>query len=189
MVNPLNHKFIHIKATTLWDERNEEFIHLPEATIELEHSLATISKWEAKWGLPFLSEKKKTPEQLIDYIRIMAVNETKIDKRIFDYLSGPVYKVVQEFIDAPMSATWFREDKQSRGRGRIITSELIYYWMIALNIPIECEHWHLNRLLTLIKVCNEESKPREKRKPMDNAALRERDALNKQRQQQLNTHG
>ena len=179
---------IIVPARELWDERNQEFINVKEQPLALEHSLVSLSKWESKWCKPFLTKQEKTREEIIDYVRCMTLTEN-VDPIIYEYLSEGNVKQINSYIDAPMTATWFSEDdkKKSKGSGEQITSELIYYWMVALNIPFECQYWHLNRLITLIRVCNVKN---QKPKKMSRRELMSRNAsLNAARKQKLNTKG
>lgn len=179
---------IVVPARELWDERTQEFINIKEQPLTLEHSLVSLSKWESKWCKPFLTKQEKTREEIIDYVRCMTLTED-IDPIIYEYLSEGNVKQINSYIDAPMTATWFSEDdkKKSRGSGEQITSELIYYWMVALNIPFECQYWHLNRLITLIRVCEVKN---QKPKKMSRRELMSRNAsLNAARKQKLNTKG
>ena len=138
----------------LWDENRQEFLPPSKSqSIQLEHSLVSLSKWEAKWNRAFLSKREKTTEEMIDYIRCMTITKD-IDPDIYYRLSAANIKEIDEYIGAPMTATYFPDDKIMGHSRDTVTSELIYYWMIALNIPFECQKWHLNRLFALIKVCN-----------------------------------
>lgn len=180
---------ITIPATELWDENKEEFITIKERTLQLEHSLVSLSKWESKWCKPFLSKDIKTEEETLDYIRCMTITQN-VDPDVYNFIPNNILEEIKEYIDAPMTATWFNDDKNGKGgkgNSEQITSELVYYWMIAQNIPFECEKWHLNRLLTLIKVCNVKNQPPKK---MSKKALMSRNAaLNAARRKQLNTKG
>ena len=177
---------ITIPATELWDEDKEEFIITKEQTLQLEHSLVSLSKWESKWNKPFLSKDAKTEEEELDYIKCMTITQN-VDPNVYNFMPLNVREEIKEYINAPMTATWFSEDKTSKSSSEQITSELVYYWMIAQNIPFECEKWHLNRLLTLIKVCNIKSQPPKK---MGKKAIMSRNAaLNAARRKQLNTKG
>lgn len=144
-----------------FDEFHSEFVNIPEQRLVLEHSLVSLSKWESKWNKPFLGNESKTLEESLDYVRCMTVNKN-VDPLVYRGITRPMFDKINEYICAPMTATWFSKDQPKGGRGEIVTSELIYYWMIALNIPFECEKWHLNRLLTLIKVCNIKNSPAKK---------------------------
>ena len=177
---------ITIPAVNLWDEKNEVFVELKEQTLQLEHSLVSLSKWESKWGKPFLSKDKKTEEETIDYVRCMTITQN-VNPDIYLYLTEDNYNQINKYIDDPMTATTFCEDKTTKNNREIITSELIYYWMIALNIPFECQKWHINRLLTLIKVCNIKNQPPKKRSRRE--IMSRNAALNQARRQQLNTRG
>lgn len=177
---------VTIPATELWDEVKEEFINVKEQTLQLEHSLVSISKWESKWHKPFISKDKKTEEETIDYIKCMTITQN-VDPKVYDFIPSNVQDEIKEYIDDKRTATWFADDKGGKSNPEQITSELIYYWMIAQNIPFECEKWHLNRLLTLIKICNIKSQPTKK---MSEKALMSRNtALNAARRKQLNTRG
>lgn len=177
---------ITIPSSELWDEKNEEFIHTKKQTLQLEHSLVSLSKWESKWCKPFLTRNEKTIEETIDYIRCMTLTQN-VNQDVYNYLTNENIRQVNEYIDAPMTATKFLEDKNTKTSREQITSELVYYWMIALNIPFECQKWHLNRLLTLIRVCNIKNKPAKK---MSKKEIMERNrALNEARKKQLHTKG
>lgn len=176
---------ITIPAIELYDEVAEEFISSPETKLELEHSLVSISKWESKWEKPFLSDEQKSTEETIDYIRAMTVTPD-VPPNTYSNLTGEHVKEISDYIDSKMTATWFNETKTS-GRKEIITSEIVYYWMITLNIPFECQDWHFERLLTLIKVCNEKNAPAKKMSRSEIAARNR--ALNAQRKAQMKTSG
>ena len=177
---------IKIPASELWDERKEEFIHTKEQTLQLEHSLVSLSKWESKWCKPFLSSTELTNEETMDYIRCMTITQN-VKPETYNSLTKENIDEIKKYIEAPITDKFFSEGKHSGGNRRIITSELIYYWMIALNIPSEYQKWHLNRLLTLIRVCNEENKPPKKRSRRD--IMSRNAALNAARRKQLNTKG
>lgn len=152
----------------LWDEKEECFIPVPackEQVLQLEHSLISLSKWESKWCKPFHANEEKTIEQTIDYIKCMTLNKN-VDPSVYDRLTEDNLKQITDYIYAPMTATTINDRGQKKKSKEIITSEVIYYWMIANNIPFECEKWHLNRLIMLIRVCgahNEEPKKTNKR--------------------------
>ena len=177
---------IKIPETEQWDELKQEFVYTKAQTLQLEHSLVSLSKWESKWCKPFLSKEDKTFEETIDYIRCMTLNRHVPDE-VYGFLTRSNIKQINEYISAPMTATWFSQDTTGRGSREQITSELIYYWMIALNIPFECQKWHLNRLLTLIRVCNLKNQPSKK---MSRREIMSRNAaLNAARKKQLGTNG
>ena len=178
---------LKIPAIELWDEINERFISIKEQTLSLEHSLVSLAKWESKWCKPFMSKEEKTVEQTIDYIRCMTLTQN-VDPMVYNYLSNENIKAINAYIEAPMTATVITDssNKQSK-RGETVTAELIYYWMIALQIPFECQKWHLNRLLTLIRVCNIKQQP--PKKMGRNQLLSRNAALNAARRNQLHTNG
>lgn len=176
---------ITIHAQELWDEATERFVYVKEQTITLEHSLVSISKWESKWHVPFFSKDDKTPEMLIDYIRCMNLTQ-HVDPVIFNYLSADNHKAIQNYIEDPRSATTFGEQGGPPNR-EIITSELIYFWMVTWRIPFECQRWHINRLLNLIRICgikNQQPKKMSQREIMSRNA-----ALNAARRKKWNTKG
>ena len=177
---------IIIPSTELWDEQKQEFTMTKEYVLQLEHSLVSISKWESKWNKVFLSKDEKTYEETIDYIKCMTITQN-IPDEAYRYITKSNVDKIDEYISAPMTATWFSKEKSTGISREKITSELIYYWMIALNIPFECQKWHLNRLLTLIRVCNVKNAPPKK---MSKRSLMQRNtALNAARRQQYNTTG
>lgn len=146
---------VHIPDQEIWDEQNEIFIHLKSIDLQLEHSLISLKKWEQKWHKPFLGKEEKTEEQIKDYIRCMTLTQN-INPEIYKYLPADIFQKILDYIDDPMTATWFSDvdKKQGIGRREVVTAEIIYYWMITLNIPVEFQKWHLNQLLTLIRVIN-----------------------------------
>lgn len=153
---------INISGTEYWDEIHEEFITPVTGTLLLEHSLVSISKWEQKWKKPFLKDgEKRTPEEVMDYIRCMTLN--KVDPNIYNYLTTKDIHEINKYIEDPATATWFTETPTGKRNSEIVTSELIYYWMTAYNIPASYQYWHLNRLITLIRICNVKNQPEKKR--------------------------
>lgn len=178
---------ITIPATELWDEAKEEFVTVAkEQIIHLEHSLVSLSKWEAKWRKPFITSENKTYEETIDYIKCMTITQN-VNPEIYDRLSSSNINTIKDYIDNPMTATTFYNISQNPSKKETITSELIYYWMISFNIPMECQKWHLNRLITLIRVFEVKNTPPKKRSQGD--IIRHNAALNAARRQKFNTKG
>lgn len=176
---------IIVPGVEKFDEVKQEFIYTETTELELEHSLVSIAKWESKWHKSFMSNADKTTDEVIDYVRCMTLNPDVSDD-IYDNLTNDNVSKVIQYINEPMTATTFNNlnDKPSR---EVITAEIIYYWMISFNIPMECQHWHLNRLTTLIKVFNIKNNPPKK---MGKHELMSRNAaLNAARKKQLNTKG
>lgn len=169
-----------------FDESTSEFIDPVTKTLQLEHSLISLSKWESKWHKPFLSQKERTEEENLDYIRCMTITQN-VDPDIYNHLSIQNVEEINRYIYDEMTATTFREDKTKKNNREIITSELIYYWMIALQIPVQFEKWHLNRLLTLIRVCEIKNEPPKKRGR--NQLISDYAALNEARKKKLGSRG
>lgn len=169
-----------------WDEVNEVFIPKKEWTLDLEHSLVSLSKWESKWLKPFLSSQEKTVEETMDYIKDMTLTPD-VDPEVYDYISDANAEEIYKYIYAPMTATTFPKGQTGKSSNEIITAELVYYWMVALNIPFECQHWHLNKLITLIRVCEAKSQPPKKMSKRE--AMSQQAALNAARRKRLNSKG
>ncbi len=177
---------ITIPESELWDEENQSFILFKVQTLKLEHSLVSLSKWESKWCKPLLSKAEKTREETVDYIRCMTLTQN-VDPIIYTFITDDQIAQVNAYINAPMTATWITERHKIINRSEQITSELIYYWMIALNIPVEFQKWHLNKLLTLIQVCNIKNQPVKK---MSQSEIYEHNAaLNAMRRKQNHSSG
>lgn len=181
---------VHIPSTELYVAKTNSFIEIKEKELTLEHSLISVSKWESVWHKPFLTIDKKSREETLDYIRQMCIGYQPTDAELLSIPQSEIVKV-NNYISNPMTATTFHEYEKSNrgphGGSQKITSELIYYWMIGYNIPFECEKWHLNRLLVLIKICSIKTG---KQKPMSKNAIREQNRqLNDMRRKALNTSG
>ena len=167
----------------------DQFIYSKETEIKIEHSLVAISKWEAKWHVSFLDDSvEKTNEMMIDYIKCMTITQN-VNPLVYMVIaeSAEIVKEINDYIDNPMTATTFSSKGPARRTGEYVTSELIYYWMTVSNIPFECEKWHLNRLMTLIRICSEKSKPGDKMKKSE--ILSRNKALNAQRRAKYKTKG
>lgn len=177
---------INVPAREFYDEVNERFINVKETALTLEHSLVSLSKWEQKWCKPFLGKDDKTNEEILDYIKCMTLTQN-VDPNVYLALSNENITMIREYIDNPHTATTIKENPNAPKSHEIVTSELIYYWMIALNIPFECQKWHLNRLLTLIKVCNIKNAP--PKKMSQHQLLSRNAALNAARRQKLHSKG
>ena len=177
---------ITIPEIEQYNEETEEFIISKAQVLQLEHSLVSLSKWESKWCKPFLTKKEKTVEESIDYIRCMTLTQN-VDPEVYTRITPDIVDRVAKYIEAPMTATTFSSKSNQPASHEVVTAELIYYWMIAYNIPFECQKWHLNKLMTLINVCSIKNEPPKK---MGKKALMNRNtALNAARRQALNTKG
>lgn len=147
---------INIEGSEQYNEETSEFIYVKPQVLKLEHSLVSISKWESKWHKPFLQNNDKTVEEVMDYIRCMTINQ--VNSYVYNALTHDNIDTIQKYIEDPMTATTIKSMPEKHNN-ELVTSELIYYWMVALNIPFECEKWHINRLLTLIQICNIKNQP------------------------------
>lgn len=169
-----------------YNEELGKFVAERYVELELEHSLASLSKWESKYEKPFLSPDPKSDEETFGYVKAMTFTPDVPDE-VFLHLSSDNMNDIQEYIGAKMTATTIVEHQKRAASREIVTAEIIYYWMVSLNIPFECEHWHLNRLITLVRVCNLKNTPPEQMSP--SAAAAQQRALNEQRRRELGTRG
>jgi len=177
---------IIIEGDELFNEETNEFETYNDTVVDLEHSLLSLSKWESKYQKPFLSKEQKTREEVFGYIQAMIVSPD-IDPDVLHRCSSKNFQQIQDYIDSNETATTFGNMPERRGPGEIVTSELIYYWMVAFTIPFECERWHLNRLFALIRICNNKNSNGPK---MSRSELAKRNAdLNAQRRKELGTKG
>lgn len=176
---------ITIPAGEMFDETTSEFIECPGKTIKLEHSLVSVSKWEAKHHKPFLKREEKSSEEVLDYIKCMTVTQN-VDDKVYAFLSSENLKTIMSYIENPMTAT--KVPNVGGGPSReTVTSELIYYWMTAYNIPSEYQKWHLNRLMALIEICAFKNAPQKK---MSKSQILSRNrSLNAARRAKYNTKG
>jgi len=173
---------INITTEDSFDETTNKFVATSSVAVHLEHSLAAVSKWESIWEVPFLGKKEKTPEQTLSYVKTMVLDDN-LPPEIFQKLVENHLEEVNTYVTANMTATTINTDPNAPASREVVTSELIYYWMISMNIPVEFEHWHLNRLLTLVRVINLKNSPKKK------MSAKERSQLNKSRQEQYKTRG
>lgn len=177
---------IIVPGDEMFDEQSQEFITKNDVTLKLEHSLISLSKWESLYEKPFLGKEEKTQEEVRGYIKCMTLTPNVLPE-VYEKLSDENITDINTYIDAKMTATWFNEAPGAPQSRDVITAELIYYWLIVFDIPFECEKWHLNRLFTLIRVCNiKQAKPQKMSRSEIAARNRE---LNAQRRAQLGTTG
>ena len=170
----------------MWDEGKEEFVPPVIQTLELEHSLVSLSKWESKYCKPFISTKEKTSEEILEYIKFMTITPN-VDPMVYNCLTTEHVDAIQTYIEAPMTAAIVPESKGSGGSHETVVSELIYHWMFSLQIPMEFQDWHLNRLLSQIKVCNFKNQPPKKMSQQE--VIANHKALNEARKKKYNTKG
>lgn len=176
---------ITVPGQEMYDESKSEFITEGDVDLELEHSLVSLSKWESIYEKPFLGVAEKSTEEVLGYIKAMTFG--RVSDEVFSRLTESNLREIDDYINAKMTATWFSDSPEAPQSREVITSELIYYWMTVFNIPFECENWHLNRLFTLIRICNvKQSKPKKMSRA---AAAARRRELNSQRRAQLGTSG
>lgn len=176
---------IEVPSKEYFDEVSNEFVTIKGRKILLEHSLISLSKWESKYHKPFMN-KDKTIEEFRYYIKCMSI-DNNIDDVIYYNIDESLMIKVKDYMDDPMTATWFSSNDKTSPNSEVITSEIIYYWMISLNIPKECEKWHLNRLLTLIRVCSIKNAPKKKMSKQDIYAQQK--ALNDKRRAEAKSKG
>lgn len=178
---------LKLEKEEYFDENTNSFFTLDPVVIRLEHSLVSLSKWESKWKKPFLSSEK-TNEEMIDYIRCMTISQN-VPENAYYRIDNEQMRRVIEYIEDPMTATWFsKKDEQRSGMSReTVTSELIYYWMISLQIPVEFQKWHLNRLITLIKLCGIKNAP--PKKMSRNEIMKQNSAINARNRARMNSRG
>lgn len=180
---------LHIKVPLTpeaWDEVNEVFIEPTFQTLQLEHSLVSLSKWESKWHKPFLGQQEKTDEEVMDYIKCMTITQN-VRPEVYDHLTDTNIKEIYDYLEDPMTATTFSDKESKKFSREVITAEIVYEWMIALNIPFECQKWHINRLITLIKVRSIKSQPPKKKSGQETTSYYA--ALNASRKKKHNTKG
>lgn len=177
---------IECPESTLWNEQTEEFIESPKCTLKLEHSLLSISKWESIHKKPFMSDNEKTRDETISYVECMTINRD-VSPLVYISLTDDNLLKINEYIEDSHTATTISKHNSGRISREIITSELIYYWMVSLGIPFECEKWNLNRLLTLIDVCAIKNAP--DRKMSKQSVMAQNRALNKARRAKTGSKG
>lgn len=177
---------ILVPESELYDERNNEFIQIKEQTLVLEHSLVSIAKWESKWKKSYLSNNNKTLEETLDYIKCMTITKN-VNPLIYKSLNREALEAIQKYINDPMTATYFYDKEDKPSGPSTITAEVVYYWMISLGIPMECQKWHFNRLIALIRVCNIKSNSGKKMSRSE--ILLRNKALNEERKRKYKTRG
>lgn len=178
---------IVIPETELFDSSTNEFVYIKQQTLSLEHSLVSIQKWEAKWKKSFLNTmSERTVEEAIDYVRCMTITKN-VNPLVYSNMPKEVFEQINKYINDDMTATTFNDDNK-KGSREIITAELIYFWMVNFGIPFECKKWHLNQLLTLIKVCAVKANDSNK-KMSKNQILKQNSELNAIRRQRLKSKG
>jgi hypothetical protein len=178
---------ITIPETELFDEARQEFIYVNKpVTLTLEHSLVSISKWESKWKKPYISDEEKTAEETIDYVRCMTITQN-VDPTVYYALTAENLRDIKEYIEDPHTATTINDRSRVNKSGEGITSELVYYWMCAYQIPFEAQKWHFNRLMTLIRIAGIKNNPEKKMSRKD--AFAQQRALNAQRRAKSKSKG
>jgi hypothetical protein len=177
---------ITVGGTESFDDGSQKFVITGGRVLQLEHSLVSMSKWEATYEKPFLGKEEKTPEEVLTYVKCMLL-DPKTPEEILHRLDETHFSAIQEYIEAKMTATWFAEQPGAPKTREVITAELIYYWMTVFNIPFSCETWHVNRLFTLIRICNIKAAKPQKMGRAETA--RRQQELNRQRRAQMGTKG
>lgn len=170
----------------MFDEAKQEFVTSGELVLDLEHSLVSLSKWEQIWEKPFLGPASKTTEETFSYMQCMTLTPN-VPPETYSRLTNGNMDEINAYINKKMSATWFKEVPGAKRNQETVTAEIVYYWMLSLNIPDDCETWHLNRLFTLIKVTSEKNAPKKKMSRSEMLAQRER--MNAERRSQSQSAG
>ena len=177
---------IKVPAAELWDPVKEQFVSIKEQTLLMEHSLLSVDKWESRWKKSYISSENKTPVEVIDYLKCMTITKN-VDPYVYYAIPASELKRIDKYISDPMTATTFNDRNEKRGRKEVITSEIIYWQMTQLNIPLEWEKRHLNKLLTLIRVAAIKSQAPQKMTKADIA--RQNKALNAARRKRTGSKG
>ena len=178
---------IRIDGKEFWNQEKEEFVNTKGITLRLEHSLISVSKWEAKYKRPFLSDGPKTLQETYDYISFMSLDRN-VNMTELEGITEEDYKKILDYIHDPMTATKITQNAKNKpSSNHVLTSEEIYYDMTALNIPFECEKWHLNRLLTLIQIASIKNEPPKKMSKSE--IYRQNSELNKARRAKYRSKG
>lgn len=180
---------ITVPDTEIFDDQQQRFIKVKGKELQLEHSLVSVKKWESKWKRPFLGAGNgpQNTEETLDYVRCMTITQC-VDPNVYRCLTMNDIRKVREYIDDPMTATTIKELPNRKMNRSVITAEIIYYWMIKLEIPSEYQKWHLNQLLTLIRVFDEKDSPNKKKMSKSEIA-KQRRALNASRRAKHRSRG
>lgn len=162
----------------------------PAVEIHLEHSLASVSKWESMHEKAFfaVNKEEKTEEETKSYVRCMLISPRLPDSFV-ERLAVEDYVTIGNYLNSGQTATTFANtEPQSRARQEPVTAELVYHWMIDFQIPFTpCDEWPFNRLMTLIRIRGiKQTKP--KRMPRAQQ-IEQMKRLNEQRRAELGTHG
>lgn len=176
---------IEVPETEYFDDATSLFVKRPGKILRFEHSLLSVSKWEAHFEKAFLSKAEKTPEEMLNYIHYMRLDPGPISDLYS--LTKEHFVEINAYMNSKATATTFQDRASGRQSTEIITSELMYYWMTAYQIPFECETWHLNRLMALIKICSIKNAPQKKMRRSE--ILARNRTLNEQRLSKYNTSG
>lgn len=182
---------ITISGVESFDDATQSFVQPNDTVLNLEHSLVSLSKWEAKWEKPFLTGDSKTSEEVYGYVNAMSLTgDIPIDA--LHRLTEDNLLSINKYIEAKMTATWFLETPQLKSSNQdVVTAEVIYHWMVALQIDWECQNWHLNRLITLVKTINEKNKAASdtKKKAPTSSDLADRRSLMDKRRSEASDRG
>lgn len=184
---------IKFPKTEYFDENSQRFITLEPIELRFEHSLYAISKWESVIKKPFFPSNKgdtMTNEELLFYIQCMIMDESFEPKELLYRLDEETITKLKDYISDNMTATWFNDSRKVNIVGKphkeAVTSEMIYYYMFSLGIPIYCEHWPITRLTTLIRIfaVKNDNKPMSRREEAVS-----RTELNRLRREALHSKG
>lgn len=166
---------LFLPSREIWDDKKEEFSTIGGYEVELEHSLYTMAAWEAKWKVGFTNKQGLTQKQLFDYITTFMCQTPDVPKSAWLTINDEIVKKIQEYMEDPCTATKINSHAVNKPKKReTVTAEILYCQMFQLGIPLECEHWHLNRLMTLIEVCAIKNSPPKKMSRKEVAALQQK---------------
>lgn len=175
-----------VPGTEVYNEETSEFGSEGDVVLELEHSLASLSKWESNYERPFLADDEKSEGEILGYIKAMVLTPN-VAAETYENLTRENFEEINKYIEAKQTATTIYEPPGTSSSRETITAELIYYWMTVFHIPFECENWNLNRLFMLIRICSIKQSPPKKESATTRAA-RQRE-MNERRRQSMNSTG
>ena len=153
---------LYVPGKEFWNSELQEFIYTKDITLHLKHSLVSLTRWEQHYKRRFLDDGPKNEEEYRFYIQCMTLNKD-VDPLVYTVLQEDDIKKVTDYLHDSMTATTLPKQNNNRSNSEKLSSELIYYYMSALNIPFECEKWFLNNLIILISIASIKNNPQQKK--------------------------